>query len=176
LKCLSCLWTNDAIDLAVEVTESQHCGLNLLHYLHELVGVPWEHIRSVPLLPSLMAEVVRHFGLRRLQQDAVASARRPFPWSRVTAWRIIKTVMAWAGISGIKACPKGFRHAFGIRCLTSGVPITLVQRWMGHARLSTTAIYLNVCGPEEVFFASLLWEGPRQRPRPYPAFFHAMVA
>ncbi len=33
----------------------------------------------------------------------------------------------------------------------------LIQRWLGHARLSTTAIYADVVGPEEVVFAARVW-------------------
>jgi len=107
-------------------------------------------VRGVPIPPDLMAALVRQFDLRQLQREALTASRRLFTWSRVTAWRIIKKVMALAAITGIRACPKGFRHAFGVCALQSGVPLTLVQRWMGHARLATTAIYLNVSGPDEL--------------------------
>jgi site-specific recombinase XerD len=32
-----------------------------------------------------------------------------------------------------------------------------VQRWLGHARISTTAIYADACGPEEAAFARKFW-------------------
>lgn len=65
--------------------------------------------------------------------------------------------MARAAIAGRFACPRGLRHGFGIGTLQSGVPLSLIQRWMGHARLTTTAIYAAVSGPEEIFLASRFW-------------------
>jgi site-specific recombinase XerD len=41
------------------------------------------------------------------------------------------------------------RHGFGVSAVQAGIPVTLLQRWLGHARLETTAIYANVSGPEE---------------------------
>ncbi|OQW54889.1 MAG: integrase [Proteobacteria bacterium SG_bin9] len=114
------------------------------------------HVREVPLPPTLMASLVRVFGLRHLQGDSFAR-QRIWAFGRMTAWRIIKRVMSIAGVRGPQACPKGLRHAFGVCSLQSGVPINLVQRWMGHARLSTTAIYLDVSGPEEMSFARRFW-------------------
>lgn len=32
---------------------------------------------------------------------------------------------------GPQARPKGFRHGFGVHAIRSGIPITLVQRWLG---------------------------------------------
>lgn len=55
------------------------------------------------------------------------------------------------------ACPRGLRHSFGVGTLQAGVPITLLQRWLVHARLSTTEIYANVIGPEEISFATRFW-------------------
>lgn len=49
------------------------------------------------------------------------------------------------------------RHGFGVGTRQSGVPITLLKRWLDHARLSTTEIYLDVIDPEELAFASLFW-------------------
>ena len=36
------------------------------------------------------------------------------------------------------------RHSFATNLLNKGVPITDVQFWLGHSRLTTTAIYLKV--------------------------------
>ena len=65
--------------------------------------------------------------------------------------------MQEAGIVGRAACPRGMRHGFGVGTLQAGVPLSLVQRWMGHARLSTTAIYTEVSGAEEAAFAAQFW-------------------
>lgn len=111
--------------------------------------------REVPIPPGLMSRIARCFSLRQLQP--VALSKRLWSWHRVTAWRLIKRVMVMARISGRQACPRGLRHGFGIGTLQSGVPIHLIQRWMGHARLSTTMIYMAVCGPEEFAFARRFW-------------------
>lgn len=39
----------------------------------------------------------------------------------------------------------------------SGVPLNLVQRWLGHARMETTAIYLQAMGDEEREIAARMW-------------------
>lgn len=116
-------------------------------------------VREVPLPPDLVAGLEQHFGLRAMQRDPIRAEQRLWPWHRVTAWRLVKSVMAEAGIIGPSACPRGFRHGFGVAALQSGVPLMLLQRWLGHARMTTTAIYTEVSGPEERFFASRIWSG-----------------
>jgi site-specific recombinase XerC len=59
----------------------------------------------------------------------------------------------------------GLRHAFGVGSLQAGVPLNLVQRWLGHARISTTAIYAALCGPDELCFAALFWQDGSPRGR-----------
>ncbi len=104
--------------------------------------------RSVPL-PPMLFDKLRALG--------TAPDAPLFPWHRATAWAKIKTVMARAGIEGPHACPRGLRHGFGVAAVTAGVPVTLVQRWLGHTKLETTAIYLSVMGREERRFASRIW-------------------
>jgi integrase/recombinase XerD len=115
-------------------------------------------VRQVPLPPHLLRELDRYFGLRRLQRDAQLAAKRIWRWSRTTAWRRVKEVMAEAGISGTPAMPKGLRHGFGLNAFETSVPPHLVQRWLGHASLRTTAIYADVVGPEERQFAERMWQ------------------
>ena len=71
--------------------------------------------------------------------------------------------MAAAGITGTQAMPKGLRHGFGVSAFQTNVPPHLVQRWLGHASLRTTAIYGDVIGPDEIAFAERIWlSGPPQ--------------
>jgi site-specific recombinase XerD len=114
-------------------------------------------VREVPIPPRLMAALERHFKLMATQRDLRAAAKPLWTWRRETAWRFIKAAMKQAGIVGRRACPRGLRHAFGVGTLHAGVPINLVQRWLGHARLSTTAIYAAASGPEELDFAARFW-------------------
>lgn len=81
-----------------------------------------------------------------------------WPWCRQTAWRRVKVVMRGARITGPQATAKGLRHGFGIANAESNVPTALTQRWMGHARQETTAIYQHAVGREERAFARRIWQ------------------
>ncbi|MCW2412732.1 MULTISPECIES: tyrosine-type recombinase/integrase [unclassified Sphingobium] len=78
-------------------------------------------------------------------------------WSRMTAWRKINSLMKSAGIEGLQATARGFRHGFGVSAVHSGVPLNMVQKWMGHSDISTTAIYTGAVGREELEIASRMW-------------------
>ena len=114
-------------------------------------------VREVPIPPELMAALDRHFRLADMQHDPATAHVRIWPWRRETAWRLIKQVMAAASVSGLAASPRGLRHGFCVGSLQAGVPLNLAQRWLGHARISTTAIYASACGPEEQAMAARFW-------------------
>lgn len=114
-------------------------------------------IREVPIPITLVDLLVTTHQLDR--QRSSADCTYLWPWHRGHAWRQVKQVMAAAEIAGTHACPRGLRHGFGVHAIRSGVPLTLVQRWLGHAALSTTAIYLHAIGPEERLFAERMWAG-----------------
>ena len=73
-----------------------------------------------------------------------------------TASRQVKRVMVKAQISGVQSCARGLRHGFAVHAITV-VPITMVKKWLGHASLETTEIYLNAVGTEEREIAQRLW-------------------
>uniref|UniRef100_UPI001F3D54B6 tyrosine-type recombinase/integrase n=1 Tax=Bradyrhizobium sp. Oc8 TaxID=2876780 RepID=UPI001F3D54B6 len=105
----------------------------------------------------LMAELDSHFGIADAQRDPVRSRQRLWPQHRVTGWRTIKQVMMFSQIVGRAACPRGLRHSFGVGTLQAGVPLNRVQSWLGHSRISTTAIYTSACGPEDMEFMRRFW-------------------
>lgn len=114
-------------------------------------------VRQVPLPNSFLIEFDREFKLRRLQRDPRLAVKRLWKWSRVTAWRRVKDVMHAANIRGLQAMPKALRHSFGVHAIQSNVPPHLVQRWMGHASIRSTIIYMDVLGPEERAIAARMW-------------------
>lgn len=52
---------------------------------------------------------------------------------------------------------KGLRHGFAVAALEKGIPLNLLQKWLGHANLATTAIYGNAVGAEERKMAKRMW-------------------
>ena len=126
-------------------------------------------VRQVRLPRNVLGELNHVFHLRRRQSDPDSAFRRIWNWSRTTAWRRVKEVMAAAHVTGAPAMPKGLRHGFGVNAFQSLVPPHLVQRWLGHASLRTTSIYGDVIGPEERAFAARMWKSNGKTP-PFPQF------
>lgn len=110
--------------------------------IYRAVPVPAAFLDALDLVHGIRDRTTRH-GLWR--------------WSLKTAYTRVIDVMARAGISGPQASPKGLRHGFGVACIEKGIPLNLVQRWLGHAQLATTAIYADAVGEEERGIAARLW-------------------
>lgn len=113
--------------------------------------------RAIPLPSNFLDWLKKGFS------KGIFGQGRLWPWSRMTGYRRIVEVMEDARIRGGCATPKGLRHAFGIRAIESGVPLNLVQRWLGHADMKTTAIYTSASGPEERAIAARTWLAQDQR-------------
>ena len=78
-------------------------------------------------------------------------------FSRRTAHRYVTSAMNSAHVSGPAATAKGLRHGFAVHCVLQGIPLPSIQKWMGHASMETTAIYLQVTGKEERELAERIW-------------------
>ncbi len=71
------------------------------------------------------------------------------PYSPSTAWRWVKIALKRAVELnqipyGRKVATHTLRHSAARHWLASGVPINVVSRWLGHASLQTTLIYLEI--------------------------------
>ena len=114
--------------------------------------------RNVPVPPALLDALDMVHGIRELQsRRGKEYGELLWPWSRMTGWRAVHGIMVAARLDGPNASPKGLRHGFGVAAVTAGIPLNLVQKWLGHAQLTTTAIYANAVGAEEKDIASRMW-------------------
>ena len=94
--------------------------------------------RAVPVPTGLLETLAR----LRLRNARFGLDSTLWSWSRTTAWRRLRAVMTAAEVEGSAATPKGLRHCFGIVAVAAAVPLTIIQKWMGHSDVATTAIYL----------------------------------
>jgi len=114
--------------------------------------------RQVPLSDDYLSSLDDAFDLRILQKRSKPRNSYIWGWNRKHGYSVIKDIMSKAELTGIQATPKGLRHGFAIACLDKGLPLNMVQKWMGHSSIETTAIYANATGKEERKLAAKLWE------------------
>lgn len=114
--------------------------------------------RGIPVPSSHIDSLDMVHGVRDAQKKQ--QSYRLWPVTRTSAWRHVKAVMVAAGIDTTlpHATAKGLRHAFGIHAVASSVPLTEVQKLMGHSSVETTALYLNAQGKEKRALVSRMWE------------------
>ena len=113
--------------------------------------------RAVPVPPHVIDALDLVHGVREARQGRDGGQARLWSFSRTSAWRYVADVLERAGIEGPQASPKGLRHGFGVQAVSSGVPLNMVQKWLGHAQLSTTAIYADAVGAEEKSIMGRMW-------------------
>lgn len=154
--CLILAWTGCRISEALALTAASFDLENRTVEFETIKRRRGGLVRQVPIPFVLLQELDHLFYVSARQRDSTKVEARLWSWSRSTAWRNVKSVMRTAGLQGTFAMPKGLRHAFGVAAFQT-VPPHLVQRWLGHASLRTTAIYGDVSGPEERIFAERLW-------------------
>ena len=158
--CDTLVFTGARISEALELTPARidMSGQRIVIRSLKKRGGKIEH-RAVPVPPALLDTLQAVHGIRQAQAKGGAkAAARIWPWTRQHAAVLIKGVMLAAQIpEGPHRKAHGLRHAYGVHAIGAGVPLNLLQKWMGHADISTTAIYANALGPEEQAIAERMW-------------------
>jgi len=105
--------------------------------------------RSVPVPKQLISTLELVFDLRR----GKASLRL---WD-VTERQGYRWVIEAMQVAKLAYSPRSLRHSFGVAAVVAGVPLTAIQKWLGHADLKTTSIYVQAMGEEERGLAERMW-------------------
>jgi integrase/recombinase XerD len=101
--------------------------------------------RRIPIGKSAVHWLQRYLGVRvRLGNEAKPELflHRGRHMTRQTAWTIIKTYAAQAGVPDIS--PHTLRHSFGTHLMQHGADSRSVQALLGHSDISTTEIYTHI--------------------------------
>lgn len=137
------IWT--LLDTGLRVSELAHLKKENIDWQgHRLMiygkGGPYgskTKRRVLPLTPRVQPLIEGHFALHETLGPSVR-----------TIQRILKSVANRANISR-PVTPHVLRHTFSVTTIQKGISLPALQRLLGHDRLTTTEIYLNL-SPEEV--------------------------
>jgi len=148
--CLTLFYTGCRISEALNMTPASIDFADKMIVLRTLKQQGKVRYRALPVPDHLL-------DMLEQQISNISNDDLVWDFSRSTGWRIVKKCMSEIGLDGIKASPKGLRHGFAIACVTEGIPITTVQRWLGHTQLDTTSVYLDFVGEDERELAKKIW-------------------
>ena len=75
--------------------------------------------------------------------------------SRQRIGQVMKEAAVQVGIEPGRAHPHAFRHTYGRNCVLRGVPIPVLQKWLGHASMVDTQRYVELAGAHHEWVARL---------------------
>ena len=83
---------------------------------------------------------------------------RQRPMLDMSRWRlsqVMKQVALEVGIDPARAHPHAFRHTYGRNCVLRGIPIPVLQKWLGHQPLKDTQRYVELAGAHHEWVSRL---------------------
>ena len=116
-----------------------------------------EHWRAVPVPQDLIHDLELVHRVRRSQASPRGRTALLWDVTRQAAHRQVSELMRRAGIEGPQACPRGLRHSWGVAAVQAGVPLTTIAAVLGHADVSTSAIYATAVGAEHRDLVARVW-------------------
>ena len=75
--------------------------------------------------------------------------------SRQRIGQVMKDAAREVGIDPARAHPHAFRHTYGRNCVLRGVPIPVLQKWLGHASMVDTQRYVELAGAHHEWVSRL---------------------
>jgi len=139
-------WTGARLSEVLQIDEKR--GLNLrdaevtLRTLKRHSRKKKKMTRTVPIPEKLVSEYLM------FTNSHPDMAGKVFKIKRTNFYKVFRELAIKAGIPEQLAHPHVLRHTRAIELLRNGVPVTAVQSILGHASLSTTAVYLRYSGME----------------------------
>ena len=110
--------------------------------------------RAVPVYPELQTALIAVLNYADFGRGRIVNA------SRSTAWRWVQSAVFRAEVygtlpPGLRIGTHTFRHSYARHLLMHGIPINHLSRWLGHASITPTLVYLELVPDPEGSLAAI---------------------
>ena len=130
-------WTSRDIVALINETIEEHSLDSEGQHSEHMVDITEDTDQVIPLTDRIRPLIDGHFAIH----DTIGMTPR-------TIQRILKRIANKARINR-PVSPHVLRHTFAVAAVQKGISLPALQRLLGHDRLTTTEIYLNL-SPEDV--------------------------
>ena len=121
-------------------------------------GQPVERYRDNELPESYLHEIQGFYAtIRGRRRHQIVATEPLWSISDRMARHYVADVMAAAGITGRKATSRGLRHSMGVMLAMEKVPVSVIQKVLGHSSVKNTMIYLDILDDERRQLISQVW-------------------
>ena len=121
-------------------------------------GKPVERYRDNELPESFLNEIQGFYAtVSGRRRHAVAAAEPLWSVSDRMARNYVADVMIAVVITGKKATSRGLGHSMGVMLAMEKVPVSVIQKVLGHASVKNTMIYLDILNDERRQLISQVW-------------------
>ena len=83
------------------------------------------------------------------------SKDRSRPMLSISRQRVGESMKRAAAAAGIEPTPNAFRNTNGRNCVLHGIPLPVLQQWLGHQSLADTQRYVGLAGAHHSWVAKL---------------------
>ena len=129
----------------MRVGELSKLRIEDIDFEERFIWIPWEHTktktaRTVHIPRESLNDIKAYLKVTRRKKGLLFG---------LTKRRLQQLVKKYSDISGVKCSAHTLRHSHVVHALLDKVPITAVQKQVGHKLLTTTQIYSDLA-PEQV--------------------------
>lgn len=132
-------------ETGMRVGELSKLRIEHIEFQERFISIPWENTktktaRTVYVPRETLNDIRAYLKLTRRKKGLLFG---------LTKRRLQQLVKKYSDISGVKCSAHTLRHSHVVHALLDKVPITAVQKQVGHKRLTTTQVYSDLA-PEQV--------------------------
>jgi integrase/recombinase XerD len=93
-----------------------------------------------PMHPELRSAILEYFLNSHIDPRSDENV------FKMTRQRVDKYLKKMQSSLGFRIYAHKFRHSFAVKAIMSGVPLNVLQKWLGYASVFTTSIYTEITG------------------------------
>jgi len=109
-----------------------------------------EAYRVIPMHPELRSTILEYFLNSHIDPR---SDEKVFKMTRQGVDKYFKKMQSSLGF---RIHAHKFRHTFAVKAIMSGVPLNVLQKWLGHASVFSTNVYTEVTGVDTRGFMEMV--------------------